>query len=330
LIDEPERAGLRVYTSTTVRSFKVAAGKRIVEVHASTAGGGSLRVAAQILVLAAGAIENARLLLLNSAAEGIGLDGRRWVGLCFMEHPRDTAMTLAPATPDIIRRASFYDVFTASDGTPVIGRLAFADGPPADTALPNMSVALQPLERASSGFRNLLRRVSHDRSRAGYGWSRHRDAAESIDRFRLCVSLEQRPDPSNRITLGASRDSLGQPRAVLHWRWHADAQAQLENLRKLIASELQSARIGETTWTSGSVPDPNAGHHAGTTRMASAPEHGVVDVDGRVFGSDNLYVTGASVMPTAGSADPTLTIVALALRLAARLASDTSRGFATA
>jgi choline dehydrogenase-like flavoprotein len=60
-------------------------------------------------------------------------------------------------------------------------------------------------------------------------------------------------------------------------------------------------------------------HHMGTTRMSDSPATGVVDADCRVFGVDNLYVAGSSVFPTVGYANPTLTIVALALRLAEHL-----------
>ena len=70
---------------------------------------------------------------------------------------------------------------------------------------------------------------------------------------------------------------------------------------------------------SGLAPDPNAHHHVGTTRMHADPGQGVVDAHGRVHGLTNLFVTGSSVFPTGGFANPTLTIVALALRLAEHL-----------
>jgi choline dehydrogenase-like flavoprotein len=60
-------------------------------------------------------------------------------------------------------------------------------------------------------------------------------------------------------------------------------------------------------------------HHAGTTRMSDTPSSGVVDKDCRVHGIENLYVNGSSVMPTSGSANPTFTIVALAIRLSGHL-----------
>jgi choline dehydrogenase-like flavoprotein len=69
-----------------------------------------------------------------------------------------------------------------------------------------------------------------------------------------------------------------------------------------------------------SVPDPTlvegGHHHIGTTRMASGPDRGVVDTDCKVFGIANFYVAGSSTFPTLGSANPTLTVSAMALRLA--------------
>ena len=56
-------------------------------------------------------------------------------------------------------------------------------------------------------------------------------------------------------------------------------------------------------------------HQIGTTRMSASPKEGVVDPNGRVHGVGNLYVLGSSVFPTGGAANPTLTIIAMALRM---------------
>jgi choline dehydrogenase-like flavoprotein len=66
-------------------------------------------------------------------------------------------------------------------------------------------------------------------------------------------------------------------------------------------------------------------HHAGTTRMADHPSQGVVNASLQVFDVENLYVCGGSVFPTSGYANPTLTIVALAFRLADHLSKKLSR-----
>jgi choline dehydrogenase-like flavoprotein len=86
---------------------------------------------------------------------------------------------------------------------------------------------------------------------------------------------------------------------------------------------LEAARFGRIETIEQRAPDPNAHHHAGTTRMSENPADGVVDANCRVHGVDNLYLAGASVFPTAGYANPTLTILALSLRLAGHLDGKT-------
>jgi choline dehydrogenase-like flavoprotein len=65
----------------------------------------------------------------------------------------------------------------------------------------------------------------------------------------------------------------------------------------------------------------SAAHHVGTARMADHPSRGVVDANQQVFGMSNLFVGDGSVFPTAGSTNPSMTITALALRLAHHLTS---------
>ena len=63
-------------------------------------------------------------------------------------------------------------------------------------------------------------------------------------------------------------------------------------------------------------------HHMGTTRMSSSDKNGVVDSNLKLFGTKNLYILGSSVFPTGGHVPPTLTIVALSVRLAEHLAKN--------
>jgi choline dehydrogenase-like flavoprotein len=67
------------------------------------------------------------------------------------------------------------------------------------------------------------------------------------------------------------------------------------------------------------------GHHIGTVRMGATERTGVVDSHCKVFGLNNLYVAGSAIFPTSSQANPTLTIVALALRLASRLDAITAK-----
>jgi choline dehydrogenase-like flavoprotein len=289
-------------------------------------GGRAVRVRARFVVLACGAIENARLLLLSGGMDAPG-NRHGWVGRCFMEHPRDASMTLRPRSAQAFHDLAFFDAHTAADGTVVGGRFALSDAVLRRDGLPNASVTLLPRLRARTGSASAARQVLERlRSLArrpateGYGWSQIADPGEVFDGFRLILNVEQRPDPENRILPGASRDAFGLPRARLQWQWRAGEQAALERLRWMIADSLRDGGLGDVDVRTDSRPDPNAHHHAGTTRMHVDERQGVVDADGRVHGTDNLYVTGASIFPTAGFANPTLTLVALALRLADHLA----------
>jgi choline dehydrogenase-like flavoprotein len=137
---------------------------------------------------------------------------------------------------------------------------------------------------------------------------------------------EQQPNRDSRVTLSERRDALGLPATRLDWRLTAaDKASLLRNLRAL-GAEFAGAGLGRLHL---SLPEGDAwphdltggNHHMGTTRMATDPRDGVVDAHCQVHGTANLHVAGSSVFPTSGAANPTLTLVALALRLADRLRS---------
>jgi choline dehydrogenase-like flavoprotein len=146
------------------------------------------------------------------------------------------------------------------------------------------------------------------------------------DRLYLLKNVvEQAPNPESRVLLDRNRDILGCPRVVLRWRLSAIDKRTAHRAHEILDEELRRAGAGELRSALGKESDPwpstlrGGRHHMGTTRMHSNPRRGVVDPDGRVHGISNLYVTGSSVFPTSGSANPTLTIVALALRLVEHL-----------
>ena len=302
------------------------AGRRVVGATIACSPGRRFDVRGAIFVLAAGAIENARLLL-SSGSSSDALGNRHgWVGRCFMEHPRDTGLILIPHSPSLFEEAGFYDAHAARDGTIVGGRLGLPEHAIRTARLPNASVTLLPREKGppegtgvAARFLARLRRLGGRRPTGGYGWSAVPNPSEVFDAFQLLVNVEQLPNPENRVVLATTRDPLGVPMVEVHWRWREEEQAHLERLRATLARGIEEAGLGRVRIRSGLRPDPNAHHHAGTTRMHSDPRKGAVDTDGRVHGTDNLYATGASVFPTAGFANPTLTIVALALRLADHL-----------
>jgi choline dehydrogenase-like flavoprotein len=297
------------------------ASRRITRVSVASPGAARWSVHAKRVVLAAGAVENARLLLLSGDGSGALGDSSGWMGRGFMEHPRDRALTLRPRSAELYARSSFYDLRQAADGTWIVGRLALTNEALAAGDLLNASATLLPKpSRAADRMRTAVPAfASRLLPSGGHGWSRQRAAGHVFDGFTVLLNVEQSPHPENRVTLSARRDSLGVPLAALHWRWRADDHQRLQRLRALVGRELEA--IGGVTVDAEARPDPNAHHHAGTTRMHDDPKWGVTDRNGRVHATENLYVAGASTFPTAGFANPMLTIVALTLRLARHLRS---------
>ena len=153
--------------------------------------------------------------------------------------------------------------------------------------------------------------------------------ASGDNSFYLYFHAEQSPDRENRVYLDQNRrDAVGMPVLRIATRLsEGDAEAILR-AHRLIGKELEAVGVGSLDFLNPEDPmqtlrdecKATLGHHIGTTRMAADPEDGVVDADLRVHGVENLYVASAAALPTSSQAHPTLTILALSLRLAARLA----------
>lgn len=307
--------GVRLLTGATVTALQRDRGRvRGLEVRRSD--GRELHARARQVVLAAGGIENARLLL----ASGFSHD---WLGRGFMEHPRDYSMSLLPSRDDDFRSGVFYDAHRAGDGTVICGRLGVTAAARHREALPSASVSLllRPRERRPSAGLRVMRRLGLAPAPpgGGYGWSTREQRSRDFDAYQLVVNLEQQPHRENRVTLGPEADRHGVPRALLHYHWRPDEQERLDRLRRRLAGWFAAGGHGRLEYREGVPPDPNAHHHMGTTRMAADPDQGVLTAESRVHGVENLFVAGSSAFPTAGFANPTLTAVALSLRLAHHL-----------
>jgi choline dehydrogenase-like flavoprotein len=143
---------------------------------------------------------------------------------------------------------------------------------------------------------------------------------QSIRLFKLYNMTEQAPNPESRVTLGSDRDSLGLRRVRLDWRLCEFDKESFTKSQEIVDQEFRRAGLGRLYIEpiDGISPDRIRGgwHHMGTTRMHTDPNNGVVDQNCRVHDISNLFIAGPSVFPTSGYANPTLTIVALAVRLA--------------
>jgi choline dehydrogenase-like flavoprotein len=146
----------------------------------------------------------------------------------------------------------------------------------------------------------------------------------------LYFQAEQTPNPDSRITLSNDQvDAHGIPRAKVDLRFTEQDIHTVVEAHKLFVDRYRAAGAGEIVYDEQGLIEylrerfqkfNSAGHHIGTTRMAVSAEQGVVDANSKVFGIHNLYVTGSSVFPTSGHANPTLTISALAIRLGEHIA----------
>lgn len=150
---------------------------------------------------------------------------------------------------------------------------------------------------------------------------RRADPAGSV--LALRAQAEQAPNPDSRVTLGTRRDRFGLAVAQLDWRPTAADRASIRASQKAVDTALRAAGLGRVEFMLGDEQPPalfeGNFHHLGATRMHTDPAMGVVDADCRVHGVSNLYIAGSSVFPTYGCSNPTLTVVALALRLADHL-----------
>jgi nucleoside-diphosphate-sugar epimerase/choline dehydrogenase-like flavoprotein len=150
-------------------------------------------------------------------------------------------------------------------------------------------------------------------------------------RYPLEFHAEQAPNPNSRVTLTDQRDAYGMPRLKVDWQVTPLDFATVRKSYQLMASELERTGTGRLTFDDAGLEaavlkaGAYGGHHSGTARMAASPADGVVDGDCRVHGTDNLYIASSAVLPTSSQANPTLTILALALRLADHLESRNGR-----
>ncbi|MBD2056318.1 GMC family oxidoreductase [Oculatella sp. FACHB-28] len=153
------------------------------------------------------------------------------------------------------------------------------------------------------------------------GWSRRPADIRNLKAFEVIAQAEQTPNPENRVTLTDECDRLGRRKVCLTWRWSDIDLETIRRVQQILAQEFAQSELGEfqpRDEIEGGLPRfGSTHHHIGTTRMHPDPKQGVVDENCQVHGVSNLFIAGSSVFPTGGGyANPTLTIVALAVRLA--------------
>lgn len=315
-----ERSGnLQVVLGATVTRIGLAPdGGRVERLDVRRTGGGSgFTVAARRYVIACGGIETPRLLLASDDLHPAGVgNGHDLVGRFFMEHPHtdgEAVILASPAAP----APRFYGPLLRNE-QPIWGLFKLTPAARAEARLLHAAMVFLPYRGELEALDQALWRTIADTD------APDAPLPEGPMVFTFGTPSEQVPNPESRVRLDAERDRLGVPRPVLDWRLSAQDVASAARTHEILAEAFAGsglARVKLTLAAGPAFPDHTQGgrHHMGTARMHADPRRGVVDADGRVHGVADLYLAGSAVFPTAGSANPTLTLVALALRQAAHL-----------
>lgn len=298
----------------------------------------------RLVVFAAGGIENPRLLLTADGGRGLGNE-HDLVGRYFAERLSFHAGRVVLTDRTSVDR---LDAFHRPEGGEVAGGLRVTEKMQREKNLLNTVFFLIPRPAAvsSEAFQSLATlRKAVDRRPMVRGVGRHtrnvltgvRDLVDfGVSRFAerprvlaLRAQGGQAPYRESRVTLGVRRDDLGIPVARVTWQMTEADHRSVEASAQVLDGVLRAQGLGHVEWTArldGTTLVEGNHHHMGTTRMHTDPRWGVVDPDCRVHSVANLYVAGCSVFPTYGASNPTLTIVAMSLRLADRLREVLERG----
>ncbi|MEP0075132.1 MAG: GMC family oxidoreductase [Parasphingorhabdus sp.] len=347
----------RILLNATVTDIDVNVQNAVQHVRVESVTGHCAKISAKVFVLAAGTIETVRLLMgaVGNRPDGLGND-RDLLGRFFMEHPHARGGEFIPnnlaktllALPRAIRHG----------GNRYAAYLRPADIVQKKKGILNSSISIAPRLREGEKmelFRSATSKLKHELPSSRFWRSSYHglkkmavkgleltDPWSSILNMKLnrdkmgvfaVVRAEQAPNPDSRIMLGNGTDRLGTRQVALNWQLSEIDKHSVKVLMDTVGSEYRRLGWGDVTasswlsetstrWKSDPLisSHPIGGyHHMGGTRMSDSPCTGVVDKNCRLHESPNLYVASSSVFPTGGWANPTVTIVALSLRLAEHL-----------
>ena len=333
---ELERArNVRLYLNANVIRLAVdESASQVTSAVISTLDGRRGEIRARRFVLACGAIENTRLLLVSAdtVTRGLG-NSAGLVGRFFIQHPHVDCADLLAAVPEKFARRFKKFTFRGHPMRCSIGPSAEAQR---TAGILNCSATLHAVSDLHSGHgaaRSLWADIKRGRwpdEFAAKLWTVIADLGSvggEATTWTVRMRSEQSPDPASRISLSSERDRLGVRKSKVDWRLSALDKRTVRIGAQLIGEEvgrLNWGRVHLREWLTDDARGFPASlwggcHHMGTTRMADHPSRGVVDPNCRVHEVANLYIAGSSVFPTGGYANPTLSIIALTLRLAEHL-----------
>lgn len=256
-------------------------------------GGSSVEISGNTIVLACGGIQNARLLRLS-----LPQDNPLPIGTYFCQHPRIRRYGKIILDAEIFQETKIRP----APGYGIRHAIALSSDFSYSNRLPSVTFELRPSKPLPTGTGILGRK--------------RRSVLQDIYVRAEMPSLER-----NIVALSSSRrDFLGQPIASIAFSFGQEMGRSIRTAYDHVNTELVRSGVGRLSVPREQSIHSGGGHMIGTTRMGSDPAVSVTDADARVHGLQNLYLAGSSLFPSAGAANPTLTILALSLRLADHLA----------
>lgn len=294
----------------------------------------------------------------NKHPNGLGNDYDQ-LGRYFMDHPQAHFGLITPKNRDIFEQIDLYDIhWQPEGGYATMGMLKLSEAAQRREKLPNFAFLLYPrrkihLSKTYQAYRNYshglryhyvpahpienftemvrnaattmqfaegsLRHSNHYYNLSQGGWSGVPNKSKLFEIFEVITQIEQLPHPENRISLGRSVDIYDQRRAKIHWHWGEEDTEYVQRAHEVFAAEIERAGIGEARFPNVPYHVPGSHHHIGGARMHPDRNEGVVDEHLKVHGVEGLYLASSATFPTGSYANPTLTILALAIRLADHL-----------
>lgn len=343
--------------------------QNITRLRLVTLDGKQFWVKAKIYILAAGGIENARLLLLSDRTQKTGLGNQNdLVGRYFMDHFMVSGGKLIPSSPQLFNQTALYDLRWVK-GTFITGKLSLTEETLRQEKLLNCASYLVPrykhyyarmrvmdsleimgeslrrweipidvhrhlgnfmagLEYASTA---IYRKVTakkpffHAHIAIG-GWSNLPHKEQEFTTFEIQHLVEVAPHRDNRVMLSQECDRIGCRKVKVDFRMRDIDIQSLRRTQEILKEDFANSGLGEFALENEEMPylinaSTGSSHHIGATRMHSDPKQGVVDANCQVHGISNLFIAGSSVFPTGSYVNPTLTAIALAIRLSDRVKS---------
>ncbi len=318
--------------------------------------GRSATIESRFVVVCCGAIETARLLLASDKVNprGVG-NANDLVGRFFQDHLQSVAAPIRTTHERMLRKVygtfsynktRYAPRFCASKALQrqkkilnICGGITYRQ--PTDSAVDSAKLLVRALRRKElrpqipRALGNLIRRP-HEAAAASLEYLLYRrPMVTRRGPIHLGIQSEQAPNPDSRVSLDEDRDALGMKRTLLDWRLTELDRRTLHEFVQATDKEFQRLGLGTVEASEFSRADDlskiddkiyDCAHHIGTTRMHDDPKQGVVDRHCRVHGVENLYIGSSSVFPTGGSSNPTLTIIALCLKIADRIRRESASG----